>query len=95
MALCYRLHIVRPTCQKYVLGVPICLSGVPTRCLYSLYCREGVFSETGLPVYPVLGNSVATTYLGAERSLTTPRVSYRGGPTNSESYFSATTSAGN
>ena len=28
-------------------------------------------------------------------SPTTTQVSYRGGPTNSESYFSATTSAGN
>src|SRR5215203_3562364 len=26
-------------------------------CFYSLYCREGVFSETELPVFSILGNS--------------------------------------
>ena len=27
-----------------------------TGCLYSLYCREGSFSETQLPLNPILGN---------------------------------------
>src|SRR5215207_9831665 len=31
-------------------------TGLPY-CLYSLYCREEKFSETGLPVFGVLGNS--------------------------------------
>ena len=35
------------------------------------------------------------TLHGAGSPLTTARLSYKGGPTNSESYFSATTSRGN
>jgi hypothetical protein len=36
--------------------------------LYSPNCREEVFSETGLPVYRVLGNSDGIKRAGAVRA---------------------------
>ncbi len=39
--------------------------------LYSLYCREGKFSETGLPALPILGNTEAKKHRKS-RGLTTP-----------------------
>jgi hypothetical protein len=42
-----------------LLSKSLSLPTLKAACLYSLDCREGSFSETGLPLTNVLGNSAA------------------------------------
>jgi transposase len=61
--------------------------------------KEWRYSKAYLPAAKPYGrprlHDPQETLGGAGRPPTTARLSYRGGPTNSESYFSATTSRGN